>query len=151
MKRAIRFRAWDISNKRMFENVQLSNFDAFLRSSRRENENDFVVTQFTGVKDSEGSDVYEGDIVERSEHNDICDIVYREDWGAFAFHGRTKIGDGFSRLYSGHSVFPWKVIGNIFEQELLGKELHNPDIVGFKRTDKGKIEVTHSPRLKKIK
>lgn len=133
MNRTIRFRAWDKLNKRMFENIQLSNFDAFLRSSRRENENDFEVTQFTGIKDSEGNDVYEGDIIERSEHNDICEIVYREDWGAFAFHGKTKIGDGWSRLYSGHSVFPWKVIGNIFEMENLAKDFRNPDIIGFKK------------------
>ena len=150
MNREIKFKAWHKENKEMFKVEALYRSLVARSTSTLCRLEDAELMQFTGIKDSEGKDVYEGDIVERSEHNDICDIVYREDWGAFAFHGRTKIGDGFSRLYSGHSVFPWKVIGNIFEQELLGKELHNPDIIGFKRTDKGKIEITHSPRLKKI-
>ncbi len=114
--REIKFRVWDISNKRMFENVQLSNFDAFLRSSRRENENDFVVTQFTGLLDKSGKEIYEGDIIEFYKDAPF-QILWNDEFGKLMYCYKDGRGaGGFTKRTAKRAT----VIGNIYENpELL--------------------------------
>lgn len=90
---------------------------------------DFILMQFTGLTDKNGVEVYEGDIVRRvyeftkagKAKETIDRIVFRDDWGAFAFHGETSIGEGWERMYAGHAVYPFEVIGNIHENHELLK------------------------------
>lgn len=136
MKRGIKFRAWDPKTQKLYYNIQnmydgvgdeeewsgdkiyetnipRQSFGAVLK------EETIPVMQYTGLKDKNGKDCYEGDLVRRSEFNDVVDIVYREDWGAFAFHAKhtTGRGEGWSHMYLGHAVHSWEIIGNIYENE----------------------------------
>lgn len=78
-----------------------------------------TVGQFTGLQDSNGSDIYEGDILRKNDTNEIYEILWDEDYLTFAYR---KIGSSqnyalytIARLLK-HST----IIGNIYDNpELL--------------------------------
>lgn len=71
--RDIKFRAWDIENKEMFE-VQELDFEPTFWGGRIAirltqysdyfDTEDMILMQYTGLKDKNGKEIYEGDIVE---------------------------------------------------------------------------------------
>lgn len=131
MTRQIKFRCWDKEKKKMsagfdIHGLYTSPDDTWIDvtdDSGLEVENPLQqeLMQFTGLLDKNGKECFEGDIVKRYEHDDICEVVYRDYWGAFVFKGKTEIPSvGHSYMHSGHTVFPWEIIGNIYEHpELL--------------------------------
>lgn len=78
-----------------------------------------VWEQSTGLKDKNGKEIYEGDIVtlngewEEIEHSD-CAIIAFED-GCF------RVGDGYENE-AGSYLSDWRIIGNIHENPELVKE-----------------------------
>jgi uncharacterized phage protein (TIGR01671 family) len=128
MTREIKFRAWD-GVQQCWHYCFLERGGVRLKYEKntpnQSNLSDWQ--QFTGLHDKNGKEAWEGDIVKRvygftkagkpKEH--IDQIVYRDDWAAFAFTSRTNIGVGWERLYSGHKALPWEIIGNIYEHSHL--------------------------------
>lgn len=88
--------------------------------------NDLEVLQFTGMIDSSGREVYEGDIVCEKMTDEIAFSGETQNMGRVFFAAGTFMIDGDGPLYDRtHSLTPDKledylVIGNIFENpELL--------------------------------
>ena len=117
--REIKFRAWDIRNKKMFMVSQMSfrtNWDVFrLWDNDRwdefhiENPDDCVLMQYTGLKDKNGKEIYEGD------------IVYVAGWGNMEVE--FPFVDIYTASYEGDIG---EIIGNIHENPELLNENNKP-------------------------
>ena len=74
--------------------------------------------QYTGLKDKNGKEIYEGDIVEQDKN---CMFNDGKLINMVSFDGRDKFVSGFCSLYQAVNSFNAVVIGNIYE---------NPELIG---------------------
>jgi uncharacterized phage protein (TIGR01671 family) len=121
--RELKFRAWDKSDNNMYYNIQtgirfddgsIYTFEKFLGYQDCHDYHKWIVMQYTGLKDANGKEIYEGDIVEFFNGNTYK--VAFED-GCFVLDGK-RFWHGNNELYSYYNTI--KIIGNIYENpELL--------------------------------
>ena len=111
--REIKFRAWDEVNKRMIYKC---------RWQACNNDVNMVLMQYTGLKDKNGKEIYEGDIVHYNP-NDLGMYFHcvNEDDFVISWHGGAFFVDWNAKLplykIEGQDI---KVVGNIYENpELL--------------------------------
>jgi hypothetical protein len=118
MQRGIKFRAWNIVQKRWekklglyFDDGKIGDFsDCF---HNEEDSSSYVVQQFTGLQDYKNNDLYEGDIV-LLDAVEKLEIIFYE--GSFML--KDRYGD-YPR-FLGPVNYCCELIGNIFENpELL--------------------------------
>lgn len=123
--RAIKFRAWSKSEKRMYHNVEQNkwclyqnSFGEVLRSD------DFDVMQFTGLLDKNGKDIYEGDIVR------VINYLDGKEWEGHCHNDFIIFSKGGFDLKS-----PWaheSLKDN--EVEVLGNIYETPELMNFPST-----------------
>lgn len=109
MSREIKFRAWDILNKAWC--IYFTNVDCM----RNSNNPDCAVTQFTGLLDKNGKEIFEGDIVEYDTKITSRRVVEWDD---------ERVGFLLKGGYDGlMNYMEVTIIGNIYQNpELLGGE-----------------------------
>ena len=108
--REIKFRMWNNGTKEMSEPFDLGDLDDGLLIPNLEDTSKFridncEIMQYTGLKDKNGKEIYEGDIVTRGE---IMCYVKFDDKGRFIVFNN-KIEEGW------WLDTDWEVIGNIYE------------------------------------
>ncbi len=123
--REIKFRAKDIaSNKWLFGDLRHHKDDVCIfdqGGTKGEQVKRETVGQFTGLRDINGKDIYEGDILDVSYADEESYLEVRFVRGVFAFLWNGDLDDEFPCNAPTHE---WaKVIGNIYDNpELLNKE-----------------------------
>lgn len=140
-ERKIKFRAWDKDNSRMVDDFAISaggelveagvsddgdgRYDAWLKPSKE----NYEIMQYTGLKDKNGVEIYEGDILEVDNRKDCLglqsryfkgQVIFAQNWGRFGL--RHPLNDNkvlFPRSKGWQNEKPL-IIGNIYENpELL--------------------------------
>lgn len=136
MQREIKFRAWHKKEKIMVYEIELGMFDdGFVLADTPDNQlcktnchcyvKDFEWMQFTGLKDEQGKEIYEGDIIKTHKtkndrtqgfEGNIYKIQFKE-----GYFGCVKKGyvEGLHILTSYKGMV--EVIGNIYENSELLK------------------------------
>ena len=120
----IKFRAWDKKRKRMFAVTTLNASGAvsvfidddglYLLPAEQ-----VELMQYTGIKDKNGKEIYEGDIVENT-YEYVGKVRYEVKWDCGRFIMTSK--NPYNLVQIGMGIYPnsSKVIGNIHENpELL--------------------------------
>lgn len=124
----IKFRVWDKENKEMLKVQELDFADTFYGGRlaiRTDQYNDYfdledmILMQYTGLKDKNGKEIYEGDIIRATKRTDL-ELNYH-NFKVFMHNGCYMFGN-----YNAHEFFDKfnfkEVIGNIYEnKDLLEK------------------------------
>ncbi|MFW6047380.1 MAG: YopX family protein [Candidatus Woesearchaeota archaeon] len=110
MSREIKFRAWD-GKMHYPEKKDKRGRKIFMYFDN--------IMQFTGLKDKNGKEIYEGDIIHvKNNFEDFVGVVMYEPCSFFV----NNDGENIYMIYSGNDV-EIEIIGNKFENpELLGEE-----------------------------
>ena len=124
-RETIKFRAWDTKQKcyLRYYDVNVWHEDALLNDIF-ENER-MVFQQYTGLKDKNDVEIYEGDILERIGNGSFCKIVIYWDNYNCAFISKNSFNlHGKGSPISDHNInisdwTYWVVSGNIFENSEL--------------------------------
>lgn len=120
--REIKFRAWDKEYKYMDDNFfvrstgEIYDYDFPTYDTPNieiDEQEGFILMQYTGLKDENGVEIYEGDILK------LNDIITYVTWMDGAFHIITSENQGGSALVQMRAK-RFSVVGNIYEKpELL--------------------------------
>lgn len=121
-KRQIKFRAWDPKAVQMYSinDVKLTHlpsevtFDYFFHP-------DEVQMQYTGMKDKNGKEIYEGDVLKG----------YGENW--YVTFDEVEDSDGYAQQYT----YGWKItskkdsmaLENSYDYEVIGNLFENPELL----------------------
>ena len=130
----IKFRAWHFLDQEI-KRVNYIDFGNMIAEawnkksggwdSYKVRDRELVLMQFTGLKDKNGKDIYEGDIINDFGGGEGSDrigfVIFSEEHGAFMFDGFC----GYPYFVRHDMANECEVIGNIFENKELLKQCVN--------------------------
>lgn len=120
----IKFKAYFKVDKRIYEvwtinfsREEIELFDKKMQVDFEASFDDVELMQYTGLKDKNGTEIYEGDILQGLDkmHNELCVALFKD--GQFCFFNPKRECNFF--IAGQNSEITCEVIGNIYENEEL--------------------------------
>jgi len=121
--REIKFRAWN-KRRRFMDSAWMIDFEHGLVCHSKHNASDInacVLMQFTGLKDKNGKDIYEGDIIQTGD--DVFYILYSNKDFCHVFWLSSQ--KNYMTLPFLKGIKDFEVIGNIYENPKLLEVSHD--------------------------
>ena len=136
--REIKFRAWDKESKEMFRVIMLAgdtnDRDNLLVSGRGGTIQGAILMQYTGLKDKNGKEIYEGDILKLEGGGEPCLGSVGFERGCFTFNALwlNKEKEYMPELYR-YTFFAELDKGKLFKDcivvEIIGNIHENPELI----------------------
>lgn len=126
--RGIKFRAWHKADEKMYEVYGFTQNKWFLKGKQFPMPNGAVVImQYTGLKDKNGKEIYEGDLLTDYGGAPPLYVEYSEKHGAYCFVD--KFDRSGTVYYTPLMIYyeHMEVIGNIFQDGDLLRDSQNPE------------------------
>lgn len=122
--REIKFRAWDGENMNsefiIVDTAWMMNkevgcpVNAGFKNMQEQAEN-WIIMQYTGLKDKNGKEIYEGDIVKDWENIDLYEVVWNRRYACFELNRLTFGNDTGQEI--DNSPLDLEIVGNIYENK----------------------------------
>ena len=127
--KVIKFRVWDLIEKRMLQWGDIMNLPAWEIFPGTPEQRAFYVMQCTGLKDKNGKEIYDGDIIDIHQTVNGCNL-FVITWGDVGISARYLIDSEMLREYEydikellevniGKYEKSVEVVGNIYENDEL--------------------------------
>lgn len=123
--REIKFRVWEIHNKQMSQNANLwqlltAKLPISLNQHGQADERYCVVMQYTGLKDCNGKEICEGDILNA--------MVSKRRFTVFYENGAFQVRNNERETYTLHELLRRRKHAK-FETEIIGNIYENPELL----------------------
>lgn len=143
MNNRLKFRIWDKTQKDFYIDAYMLRTDGIIFVEHKElifnvSQENFVIQQYTGLKDKNDKEIYEGDILSSHAHEKPCNYIVkwaddRSEYCGFVLNPVMKNPPRVT--FHIHDFGMWMaegfgVIGNIFE---------NPELLAEKSLDETQI------------
>ena len=131
MNREIKFRVWDATDKEYNYDIVVGNILSAIHGSgdplSEEEEEQFTLQQYTGLKDRYEKEIYEGDIVKIIYDEAVAEVYFDFNLGAFRLKDNSSKSYPITTYRFDESNKPIGLISVV--DEVVGNVMENPELL----------------------